>query len=314
MKRQLTELTEEYRRLRRHATQQRLAELEEEIAEWSPEKAGSTTLRWMANLLGGKLSQYDLRARQEVLACGIAAKPLWERLEGGMTFGTAQRLVRDAKRKAGKHNLAGLIREVHEALRLHDRLPPATMIEAEGVAGQSSAEIVAEASHASASDPRKFWATLRQLAVTFAGEHLADVGGAERTRLLADLNNDLQSTIDHHSHRWSSSRRAAKAGSRVSRSGMRDACAALKIDPPRRGQLLDMAAARKAQREMARLYHPDRNPAQDTTAQYNEINRAFALLERWSAENPKPEATTDDEPETTEPKKPELRVVRGGGT
>jgi hypothetical protein len=309
---ELAELTEDYRTTRRRATQQQIAELEEEIAKWSPEKSGSPTYRWMAGLLGGKVSQYHIRARVEVLACGIAGKPIWERIENGMTFSTATRLVRDAKRKAGRHNLSGLIREVQETLRLHDRLPPAGATTDAPAA--LTAESVAEASQSAASDPRKFWATLRQLAVAFATEQLADVEPAEREKLLTNLSNDLQSALDHNAHAWSHARRAAKTGKRVARSSMRDACGVLKIDPPRRGQLLDMHAARSAQRSLARLYHPDRNKSDSATKQYNEINSAYALLERWGAENPKPESTTDDEPENTEPKRPELRVVRGSGS
>jgi hypothetical protein len=293
--RPLDELVREHEAVRATAPHVLLAEIEREIRKLSPSRRGNPHWKWLKQTLPGT-SQYEMRARAEILLLGAAAAPLWSAIaDKYLTWSAAKRIVRKIRHLPGKWDDAGREREIIEALRLHKlhpRKPPMPPVDLQ-------AEDPPEVATA-----RKFWATLRSMVVSYTSQRLVDMEAQERECMIRDLISDLHSTFEHHQSRWSSAVRAVREMTRVTRSQLVDALATLHLDPPRRGKPLDLAVARRAQRELARQYHTDR--VQGMEAQYRAVMEAYAIVERWHAENKSQETPLGDDV-------PHLRVVRGGG-
>lgn len=297
----LAELIATYKAQAASLSQRELAVLEAEIRKHSPstevDNRGTAIDRWMAAQLGG--TGYAYRHRWTLIRMeGVEA--LWERIENGLALGTAIRILREAKQRAGaRYKTPSVMRKaLAEELAVHDRLEP-TAVRAEPPRDG--------AQRGTWTNDREFWSFLRRNIVDFADQNLMDVAEMDRARLVENIERDLDSLIKHHQHRWYEARRDGAKHVKVNKRRLSDACHALHMDLPRRGS--DLAAfLRKAnvqKRTLARAYHPDSNRGDDSLRpSYEAVIQAYATIEQWVSEQ------QDEEPSPVD--RPSLRVVKGG--
>jgi hypothetical protein len=312
--RTLDELVDRYKREATTLTQRELALLEQDIRNLWPDKdtlTGPTRSKqrehWLRDQLGGG-SLYERRHRLALLI-SEGAEVLWERLDNGMPLGTASRLLMQVRSELGPRSRKNprLMRQaLAEALAKHDRLPPPNRDDgqSEGV----GAARPTKKSTVSWSSDREFWAFLRRNLLDFADQSLMDVPGLERDLLASDFERDLDALFDHHRQRWSRARAGASHDVKVSKRKLENSLRLLHMDLPRRGEDIDafLNKARKQQRTLARLYHPDSNRGDDSLRrQYEAVISAYGIVERWVALY-KAEKPTPEDPRSN------LRVVQGG--
>jgi hypothetical protein len=308
----LSVLLDQYRAMRAQKPLpcKQMAELERLIGDQAPMAQHGTPFRhWWSETCG--CQHYDLNCRSILLSLGTAGEPLWDRMAQGMPNGTLMGLAREARRRAGnKYDRHSLLASIEECLRIHDRRPPepATPQGAAPAAPSALAEALSEESELG-DDPRGLWARVRSLIMAYGVDRLQGMLDHERHELLTALERDVQGVFQHHQHKWSRVGRNVREALRVTRPQFRNALRVLHMDPPRRGEELDLQAARRSQRQLLRLYHPDaRSGDVSMNAQYQAVIEAFDLVERWANEN----ATADIPPAVAEDSKPALRIVRGG--
>jgi hypothetical protein len=78
---------------------------------------------------------------------------------------------------------------------------------------------------------------------------------------------------------------------------VRDACFRLQIDAPEPNQAVDLVAAKKAMRELAKTSHPDVTRTHKTADRYREVIEAYGVLETYNKrlEDPCPSGEALDE-------------------
>lgn len=305
----LDDLVLSYKEKHDKLTQRELAALEAEIRRFSPlPDRGSARDKWMVNLLGG--TTYAYRNRWTLIRLeGVEA--LWERIENGLPFGTAIRLLRQAKTGLGtRYKTPSILRRaLADELARHDNVAP----EGKPTSAKPSAPSAgapAPAARATWTSDREFWAFVRRHILEFADQNLMDVPEVERDALWSNFERDLESLIKHHQHRWYDARSSASKHVKVSKRKLNDALHVLHMDLPRRGVDLTgfQRKARQQMRTLSRIYHPDSNRGDDSFRdKYEAVIAAYSTVERWLGE----QTTGDPSPETTEPR-PGLRVVQGG--
>jgi len=92
----IEELIVYYKEYKTKLSQFQLAQLEEQI--WSSQKNVGWRRKWFADNFGGIQNDYEIRA--SIFSYGTVAKPIWERIEKGLSLYVAVQLMRDAKKKA----------------------------------------------------------------------------------------------------------------------------------------------------------------------------------------------------------------------
>jgi hypothetical protein len=298
----LAELIATYKLKAAGMSQRELALLEAEIRKHSPptevDNRGTAIDRWMVVQLGG--TSYAYRHRWSLIRMeGVEA--LWERIDNGLPLGTAIRIVREAKQRAGaRFKTPSVMRKaIAEELAIHDRLDPG--------AARPDARVASPAARGTWTNDREFWAFLRRQIVDFADQNLMDVGEMDRSRLVENIERDLDSLVKHHQHRWYEARRDGAKHVKINKRRLSDACHALHMDMPRRGTDLS-AFLRKAnhqKRTLARAYHPDSNRGDDSLRpSYEAVIQAYATIEQWVSEQQNEDPLPSD--------RPSLRVVKGG--
>lgn len=211
---------------------------------------------------------------------GAAADPLWDRLDGNMAFGTATRLLREAR--ANRFQDETLAVSLARALARYDALPDQRADGAKVVkktrAGESPKAPAAppKAGHGEGS----FWASVRGLIDTFLDERLAGLSDAvllaEKQRTLTEL----RCLLDAASERISELRRTGTASlsATVSRQVIRQACGVLRLDAPKAIDEKFIKTARSRFKQLAREYHPDHSGGA-TREQYDAVIQAWKTLQ-----------------------------------
>jgi hypothetical protein len=283
-----------------------LAEIERQLLAYAPSTKNFTLkLKFVAQVVGTK--QYEVGNRYEIFRAEPASHVIWEYVERGLPYGTARRLIADARRAAGSRDHVAARRHLEAALAaLGYRSPDTTEVRAEvpvPARERDDDDPLQEAIGLDWSTSREFWKQLRKAIVDYVADKLRDADETERAQLLEELETDVGVVLNQHSQKWA--RRAAAAAERkkVTRHALNQALRTLHLDPPKRGQALAtvLAQAKKQQRALARTYHPDALGGSDhLRGQYQAVIEAFVIVEQYVKENESP-ATP-----------PNLRVVKGG--
>lgn len=286
-----------------------LAEIERQLLAHAPSTKNFTLkLKFVAQTVGVK--QYEVGNRYEIFRAEPASHVIWEYMERGLPYGTARRMLADARRSAGARDHVAVRRHLEVALAaLGYRSPEAPSVRSELPASEPAPlrarddDPLQEAIGLDWSTSREFWKQLRKAIVDYVADKLRDADETERAQLLEELETDVGVVLNQHSQKWA--RRAAAAAERkkVTRHALNQALRTLHLDPPKRGQALAtvLAQAKKQQRALARTYHPDALGGSDhLRGQYQAVIEAFVIVEQYVKENESP-ATP-----------PNLRVVKGG--
>jgi hypothetical protein len=271
-------------------THRERSHLENEILKFLPRGLTKTKAApWVSQQL--RITTYEFDKRRRLFIAGSAADALWERVESGMALGTAVSILTKARTRVGKRP-AALRTGIVEELARHDKLPP-----------DAVRRSVAEAAQERWATEREFWAFIRRNILEYVDQHLAETGEMERERLWSDFERDLEALVKSHQHRWYRAKRAVtETQQHVSRAALRRALQVLHMDMPRKDE--DWGSfrqkARRQERSLARLYHPDARGSDETRAQFEAVIQAYNVVERWIQEK------QQDQPGTP------LRVVQGG--
>ncbi len=123
---------------------------------------------------------------------------------------------------------------------------------------------------------------LQACVVDFVGTQLKGrpVSDYDRDDLIGQLEREIQTAIRAFSVRL------ARLGSTdapkgITRRQVLDACRTLRIDPPKPEAQVDLAAARRNKKQLARAYHPDTSKADNARVFYQQVIEAFDVLEQY---------------------------------
>lgn len=290
------------------ATHRALAEIENRLYESFERDVSGAAIRFLpraAGMLGHPEGR--LRARYEIRReATVVAEQLWDRIESGnLTLFTAAHLLRRARRRRKCERIpyedaVGRELECHDAelARLVKPVPEASGHEATRYDKEPTVE----------ADTGAFMRRVRiELWSHIASLLGSDVPEIAREELREDFARDLDSLLE--GVRAKAGRLRRENGKPISRARLRGALRKLHLDPPKRGQLPDLKAARRQQRILARQYHPDHS-AGDTTAQYQAVIEAYDIVDQYVRENRR--RMLDENTKDTNHEAPHLRVVPGG--
>lgn len=217
---------------------------------------------WLSALLG--ISQHGLSQRRTLLLAGVAADPLWHRIHNDkMATTTATRLLRNAKHRARQIRCTHTV-ALEEVLKEYDNLEC-------GSARLRKKKPVR----------KTLWSTVRVAAEEYAKSKLSSIDPVAANQLMNDFKRDLRALTEEWqariTHYKQQERRRDVA--EISRSDVIHACSTLAMDPPPPGHLVDLKLARKKQRQLGRLYHPDSHGGDESMRpKFEAVNDAYQLL------------------------------------
>lgn len=133
-------------------------------------------------------------------------------------------------------------------------------------------------------NPKLFWPALRQELNLFFSDRLAGVedSGALIAQLVNQFDAELRSmcTVFQTKVNYTKKTRSPK----TERSHLVAACHVLAMDPPKLGQRIDMARAKRQKNRFVRMYHPDVNQGSEQKRdQYESVIQAWRILEEYEA-------------------------------
>lgn len=223
-------------------------------------------------------SGYAVEQRRTLFLMGAAAEPLWERVEGGMSAGTAVRIVREHAPRGDRPRLGDLtVGEVVDAINAYDRAHR-----------KGAHEVVsADGTRCLRRNPKRKqpeWRELRALVAEHAKRELGEVGGQDAARIVAEFEVELQSVLSDFRSKVSRARRlyAGATFAGPSRASVERASAELGVPAPERGMMADMKLARERKRVLAKKYHPDVTGNEDSRPMLDAALAAFRVLEDYN--------------------------------
>jgi len=254
--------------------------------------------KWMAAMLGGSTSPY--RQRQILLSTGHGVEPLWERVEREeMLLHTAAELVTQARKLVAERRIS-TTEAVTEALRGYDARPFARLVNGRlvraGSPGGKSVEPPAAPEPAPPSEPpprpapdadtgeRAFWASMREQITDHAKERLAGEDPLFVHTAVERFLMGLRALIIEHQIVLNATRRDSAQrrviGKDALRKKMLSALAVLHVDPPGRGEPVNIGKARSKKNRLVGEYHPD-IPGTGNRARFEAVIEAFRVVEQW---------------------------------
>lgn len=255
---------------------------------------------WLAAALGASSAEYEHRAN--LLSWGPVVDVFWERLETDMTLSTAIDLLRTAKKLPGEIGEA-----VQKAVRDYDALPNATklpdgkVIRKHGLASlpdrrervdrraterEREREREREGTRTrvnGSAETETVWNQIRGALGSYIAARLVGLDPRVAEEIYRDFERDLNLVVDDYQRKIDRTRSAGEKGNRITRRMVVSACSDLALDPPRPGVSVDLGAARRQQRKLAKLYHPDSNLGDETTrALYERVIQAYQRLDAYN--------------------------------
>lgn len=135
---------------------------------------------------------------------------------------------------------------------------------------------------------RGFWSELRKHLAEFLQARFEGLDPFVAERLYRDFERDLKVLFGEYQSKLSRARvqekRTANTLNSANFTFVKEACAILGMDPPKRGEPVNLDAARQRKKKLARVYHPDANGGgnEGTNAKYHEVLNAFSALEEYN--------------------------------
>lgn len=136
--------------------------------------------------------------------------------------------------------------------------------------------------------PKTFWRKVRTMCDNFLHEKIADIPASEAEAIRTEFEVDLQLVFNDLQRRINRARNDSEGRAldqaRASRVEVREACAVLGVDPPLENGEVDIVAARRNYRKLARVYHPDMNGGdQSKLPNYNSVVAAYKVVGDWNS-------------------------------
>ncbi len=273
-------------------SQRRRAEMESEIwglvpfSERKVKNHHHGRGHWLAMTFGGSSADYQHRC--QLLSWGPAVDVLWTRVEEDMTLSTVIELLRKAKKLPGEMPEA-VLRAVAE----YDALPMATK-QADGkiVRKRATARLPSlkesrvhrrDSPKVRAAGTETIWNRLRAELGGYVAGRLEGLDPRIGEEVYRDFERDLNGLLSEYQQKIDRVRSSGAATFKVSRRLVIDACAVLALDPPSPGRPADLVLARRQQRRLAKIYHPDTNMGDESMrAQYERVMQAYERLDAYN--------------------------------
>lgn len=274
----------------KHATTQKeKAKVEYELwRHTTVEERQERRIFFMARLLDTKPTFIDCRLR--LLQAGDSVNLLWARVDSDdISLGMAATMLTDA-RKVQKHMGGTLATALEHFLREYDSWP------VRRVGGATNGRLVhykpissfsAVSQRKSKQGKRKdpdlaFWGKMRMLLQTFIARRLEDADPLIASSMVGEFERELKVLVTSWTSKLQRAQQRAASSTvlLVTQNKVTRACAVLGIDPPKKGQLVDMVMAQRKKRLLAKTYHPDA-AGDGMRAQYEAVLEAYSVLEDY---------------------------------
>lgn len=247
---------------------------------------------WLGTLLAAQ--PHDMAQRSRLLSRGEAAEPLWDRVQGEMTFGTALDLILRADRLAAQTGITD-VQAVIDVLDEYDRRPNKHILgNGKAVRKGTPRPRGKRASQPEAPPPEPvpepemsvpaldtgddFWVGLNKALVQYARERADGKVTPEIEDLLKDFEGELKTAFNSFRSRLQNA--LSRGKKRITLQEVEEACELLGADPPRPGEWPDMDTIKKNYRNLIKVYHPDSgNPEQKDV--YTRIVQSYALIQDY---------------------------------
>jgi len=268
----------------------------------------SVRKRWRRrNYLAVNISRTEaqVQVRETLINAGEVAEDLWRRIDAGTILPrTAQKLLCRAKERAGKGET--LQSAVDQLLAVYDSLPVVKTADGREFRRRNPSDLP-RPEHPKPKkrgkkdeDSRRFVFTqIRELVGTYMADRFEGLDPIMAERLWMDFGKQLNALLNEFQGRVyrhaKSERETQNLLAQISRRVLIEACHTLRMDPPRVGAPVNMTIAKRQKRTLARVYHPDANAGDHSmTSQYDEVVKAFDLIEQYNRQIGSPGGGTDD--------------------
>lgn len=284
----LDDLIAEYKRTATSLTAKERAKLEQVIWLCVPNAVRRRTFRrdWLQDNLG--VTHYQSEGTNRLLNAGGISDPIWERVDSKeMTVQVAAQILRMAKKKAEEgHDIVSVIAsylEVYDAAKCSYLTPKGQVKIKKGVM-RKIGQLFPSSNRKPGKSGRDFWQNLRALIRDYVTEHLAESDQMMKDKVLTQLEIDLKTVIEEARMRINSEK--ARGTSYIPTNGksqiekVKASCRVLRIDYSNGN--IDLDAAKKKKRMMARLYHPDlHGGSEEHREKYEQILEAYRVIENY---------------------------------
>lgn len=241
---------------------------------------GNVLSRLLHTSIGG------IEARCFLWLAGQAADPLWEELEAErITLTRCASLLKRARSRfpGGKPSPTAVRMVVVQLLEERRK----GIKEAE----ERTARPIAPSSKPSADvaldSPSAVWGSVRGVLGVYLAQRMAELEEEEAQRLMDDFAREFKELVKAWGERIRSARACAGRTNglrmRVARARMLKACHVLSLNPPKVGTLANLKLARKKQRALVRLLHPDVHGGSEATREaFENVIAAYKILEAYN--------------------------------
>lgn len=291
-------LINEYIAKRKHLSHHERARLEEELWLSLSEKerkaigGGRERPYWLKKRLGGTYCEY--RSRYSLYYAGSDAELLWPKVDNEhMPIGTAVKFLAKAKRLAKQRGY-----EVTDALR--ELLYRYDEQQGELYDVYSHGKYVGKARRKSIYKGKSAWGRVTNEIAALFDQELHHLPTFESSRLKREFEVDLKLLIDNWQSKLARVRATKRAVQKIEHQQIVDACDTLVMDPPDVGKPVDLRIARRQQRRLGKLYHPDVCGNESLRPKYEAVNQAYTVLETYN------------ESLAVGPPRPKLSIIHGG--
>jgi hypothetical protein len=239
-------------------TQRELAEEERMLYLTTPdaERQGSDHSRYIAAKTGA--SHYTVEARLFLYLAGAEAEPLWEEIEKKrIKLGQARAILREAR--------SSFVPVTDVLAKYKDSKFNRSEF------GTSGVRMMDAAKGAVSKSTLGSWQKIREAVAEIVGE--AAIDEDEREDLIKLVIAEIELVITTFRARVGRARTRSVSWAKV-----REACTLLSIPVPKRGRLCDLVAARKHQRSVMKVSHPDVVGNDSGRGAYEAVAQAYQVL------------------------------------
>lgn len=251
--------------------------------------------KWLQSIIGGETG-YVFIKRAELLNAEPDSHVLWDRIHAKtMTSSKAIEILRAAR-------LSNITEEVpvsdsiSQLLSEYDNLPHTMELDNGFTIKRPSPNFDKKYKNKRAVKPKteygkkqqeakEFYSQLQKDCAAFITEKLGStVDVLTQERLTAGFLVDLKSLIDEWRDRVNNAQKRANQEILTStdRRDVIKACRVLNMDPPKPGEKIDMAEAKKKKKTLVRVYHPDKVGNDSTAEEYQKVIEAYNTLDMIS--------------------------------
>lgn len=295
------DLVRQYKELSPAMSEKEKAELEHKIWDSRPPDAalGSRHKRevYLCSLLGGSLNDIALRA--QLYNGGSVIDPIWARIEKDYTVSTGAQIMRSARKIATENSEESLRAAIAKVMREYDSRPLKRYLSDGKIARSNSPtrlpsmeEMRKQAIKPSVrrkpenpDNARAFYDELRKFIAGYVAPKLVGAPPIVGEQLYKDFERDLKVLLEAFQHKAYRVIKQERTGglTEVHRRQVIESCRTLSIEPPKPGYPVDLERARKMQRKLAGLYHPDQHKGDESMrGLYQSVMEAFGALEQYN--------------------------------